>query len=203
MSKREIKPNEVYLPRRGRSGLGKRRCRKFRRVIDVRDGVVVYSSGGDKNYFCSLGAFKDATQPEPVVASCLESCDDLLNNMNDLAQDFFNLVNGQAAIDDDGYPTDAALERVRTWPCERYGELMSLIKRLWRYGDMPSIFAESDTEDELHKRKVREYCLSTVGWSGNESIIHAMRENFMFWGLCWVEHRRGGHFKLYVPQDYL
>ena len=78
--RREIKVGCVYLPRRRSKsrGLRKRGPRKFRRVIEVRDGVVVYSSGGDKNYFCSIDAFKDATQSEPVVASCLDSCQDLL-----------------------------------------------------------------------------------------------------------------------------
>ena len=74
--RREIVVGSVYLPRPTR-GAAKR---KFRRVIEVRDDVVIYSSGGDINYFCSVKSFKEYTLRDPVVASCLDSCDDLLKS---------------------------------------------------------------------------------------------------------------------------
>ena len=37
--------------------------------------------------------------------------------------------------------------------------------------------------------------LHTLGWSGNEEIIGALKENMMFWQLTWEESKRGGHYK--------
>ena len=34
---------------------------------------------------------------------------------------------------------------------------------------------------------------ATGGWSGNESIIHAMQENIM-WKLRWISSHRGGKY---------
>lgn len=71
MKQREIEAGKIYLPRKSSR-------RKFRRVVAVMDGRVCYSSGGDRNLWCSLGAFKRATKPEPV-AHCVISINDLLS----------------------------------------------------------------------------------------------------------------------------
>lgn len=39
------------------------------------------------------------------------------------------------------------------------------------------------------------YRVATCGWSGNESIIGALQENYMFWAFSWFMHVAGG---LYV-----
>ena len=62
-ARREIIPGRVYETKR-RTGRA-----RFRRVIGVHQGMVVYNFGGDRNYFCCLDVFKRATKPEPV-ASC-------------------------------------------------------------------------------------------------------------------------------------
>lgn len=36
------------------------------------------------------------------------------------------------------------------------------------------------------------YILITSGWSGNEDLIGAMQENFLFWSFHWESSTRGG-----------
>ena len=50
------------------------------------------------------------------------------------------------------------------------------------------------------KQSGRKYWISTGGWSGNEELIGAMHNNFIFWSQCFVQHRRGGHYILEIPK---
>ena len=122
--------------------------------------------------------------------------------MNDLVADCTRFIDGN------GYPNEAAEDRIRTWPIEclldgsfasGYPELMAFVRMLWRYADVPSIWRESDVQDGPGRPAI-EYAISTVGWSGNELLIRAMRENVMFWSRCWVQSRRGGHYIFNVEQ---
>jgi hypothetical protein len=91
-------------------------------------------------------------------------------------------------LDDDGYPTRDAIHKIQSWPNTDFNGLMEFIKPLWAYSNS-GYWTETDTEDEI------EYSISTAGWSGNEDLIDALGENRnMFWILCWVQSRRGGHY---------
>jgi hypothetical protein len=88
-----------------------------------------------------------------------------------------------------GYPTDYTLKTItewtsKEWSHEDFAEFMAYVQQCWRY--QPEYFEE---------REPGKWYVSTGGWSGNESIIGAMRRNFIFWSLHWVVHRRGGHFQ--------
>lgn len=104
-------------------------------------------------------------------------------------------------LDSDGYPTDEALERIKEWGHdEKVGDhfaLMAFIKTFWWYPDWG--WAEDDYKDEVYGN-VRRFRISTGGWSGNESIIGAMHENFVFWSMCWHSSRRGGHWEFRLKQ---
>jgi len=63
---------------------------------------------------------------------------------------------------------------------------MDFVHSLWHWPDWG--WKELATDDRTT------YDISTGGWSGNEELIGAMRENFMFWSMCWVSSRRGGHY---------
>lgn len=101
-------------------------------------------------------------------------------------------------LDEDGYPTDFALERIRSWEyTEGWNELFEFIKPLWAYSDMEWWSEEHDvTTIECGEKVAVEnvFYISTVGWSGNESIIRALESNKLFWWDCWYQHRRGGHY---------
>ena len=101
-------------------------------------------------------------------------------------------------IDDDGYPTDAALELVHKWHWVDCAGLLEFIKGIWYLGGLG--WTEVDAkdldkdDDDYDAEGGKLYFISTAGWSGNESIISAFRSNSMAWTLCWIQSRRGGHY---------
>jgi hypothetical protein len=91
-------------------------------------------------------------------------------------------------FDSDGYPTEGTLEAIREWPYDNLPGLVAFVCDAWRYADYAKA---SGRTLELH----------TVGWSGNESLIEALQQNAMFWGLCWERSERGGHFWFELPDS--
>ena len=96
-------------------------------------------------------------------------------------------------LDEDGYPTDELLDLIEHWNFKALRELFEFIKPLWAYAES-GYWKEGESIDELTEEKTYCYYLSTAGWSGNESIIHAMQSNLLVWSLTWVQSRRGGHY---------
>lgn len=98
-------------------------------------------------------------------------------------------------LDDDGYPTETALDIIREWPFTMGDrELFVFIKSIWWMADWGWKEGIEPSERELVERVYR-YRISTGGWSGNESIIQALQENkWCMWYLTWVQSRRGGHY---------
>ena len=82
-----------------------------------------------------------------------------------------------------GYPTEEELETIRNYDIinSSLDEFMELIKSIWQY-------------PEYIKHQDHKWHVSTVGWSGNEDIICAMKRNTLFWMLYWEQSRRGGHY---------
>ena len=96
-------------------------------------------------------------------------------------------------LDDDGYPTDAALEIIKLWHWNDEIGWFDFIKSIWHLRSWG--WNEGLEEHEWDKGKqVYRYNISTAGWSGNESIIHAIEQNRMLMGCTWVQSRRGGHY---------
>jgi hypothetical protein len=101
-------------------------------------------------------------------------------------------------LDDDGYPTDDALEIIKLWHWDDARGWFKFIESLWAYHDWG--WKENDEPhewkdfNEYKDKTVHRYYISTAGWSGNESIIRAMQKNDFMWHLNWVQSRRGGHY---------
>lgn len=89
-------------------------------------------------------------------------------------------------MDDNGYPTEDELKRIREWPANDLTGLFDYLRDLWAY---PTYF----------KGDGPRYEISTGGWSGNESLIDALQENRAAWLLSWQSSERGGHFVFEVP----
>lgn len=98
----------------------------------------------------------------------------------------------QELTDEYGYPTDAALEIITLWPYDDITGWFYFIRKLWHMASWGWNEDMADTEYD-NGRMVYVYEISTGGWSGNESLIHAMHSN-MLWGQTWVQSRRGGHY---------
>lgn len=96
-------------------------------------------------------------------------------------------------LDDDGYPTSAALDIVEAWHWSDAKGWFEFIKNIWYMASWG--WREGEVDHEYRKdEKVYRYNISTAGWSGNESIIRSMQKNGMMWHLNWVSSRRGGHY---------
>jgi hypothetical protein len=95
-------------------------------------------------------------------------------------------------LDEDGYPTDEALEEIKNWHYDKgWISLMEFVKSIWWAADWG--WREENTEG-LYGITTITYYISTGGWSGNESLIYALQENTAFWMMNWFQSQRGGHY---------
>jgi hypothetical protein len=102
-------------------------------------------------------------------------------------------------LDEDGYPTDEALQIVEAWHWTDPKGWFDFIKEIWHlknwgWGEGEEPHEWSGKLDQYKDKMIYQYDISTAGWSGNESIIRSMQKNEMMWHLNWVQSRRGGHY---------
>ena len=123
------------------------------------------------------------------------------NLLNDIAaskKTIFDLIEHNALLDDDGYPTDAALDAIEIWHWTDARGWFKFIEGLWHLRSWGWHEADVPHEWSDHRQYkdvlVHQYNISTAGWSGNETIIRAMQRNHTMWNLNWVQSRRGGHY---------
>lgn len=86
----------------------------------------------------------------------------------------------------DEYPTEEVLRTIKDWDATKAAELMEFVKDNWWLPDWG--WREWPDSDGTN------YSLSTGGWSGNEQLIRALEQNYVFWALYWMSNARGGHF---------
>jgi len=101
-------------------------------------------------------------------------------------------------LDEDGYPTESALEIIKLWPYDDLTGWFKFIEDIWYMKSWG--WHEIDTVDNIYGN-VHEYHISTAGWSGSESIIGAMQQNWTLWSISWVQSRRGGHYIFQTRKD--
>lgn len=91
-------------------------------------------------------------------------------------------------LDEDGYPSEMALEAIRTWSmASGYSALLTYAQSIWHW-------------QQYVKRDGRNWRFITGGWSGNEDVIRAMQDNGGFWSVCWISAQAGGDFAFEVPE---
>jgi hypothetical protein len=94
----------------------------------------------------------------------------------------------QPTFDSDGYPTNETLDAIKNWPYTDYRGLIEYLRDAWKW---PCYFRVNNNGWIK---------ASTGGWSGNESLIGAMQQNFIFWCDCFYCHYTGGHYTLKIPK---
>lgn len=79
-------------------------------------------------------------------------------------------------LDEDGYPTEEVLKFISEFKdYDSINELFEFIRdNLWWHPDSPGKWINF-----RHCGRVLRYRMATGGWSGNESIIQALKDNFI------------------------
>lgn len=76
--------------------------------------------------------------------------------------------------------------------------LFDVIREDWWHKEY---WHEQDLGDEEYSNgvyRVRQYRISTVGWSFNEELISCLQSNVYAWAACFYSHRTGGHYEFRV-----
>lgn len=109
-------------------------------------------------------------------------------------------------FDASGYPTDATLERIRLWPYDALPSLMNFISQGWKYTPPKPVLIDWSADsiaDALSSRVNTErdllYRAATIGWSGNEDIIRALRMNVAMHAR-WLADITGGVHYWTIPR---
>ena len=92
-------------------------------------------------------------------------------------------------MDENGYPTEEELERIRQWPYDDFMGLMKFVAEQCWWGGESGM-----------RQRGRRFRLATGGWSGNEEVIAALSKNSMFDAMCWQSSHRGGLHIYHVPK---
>lgn len=162
----------------------------------------IYHALHDFRTDCEMGEHAPAPPGIENLARLLQEAADALHlaNLPDANQEPTRLYSAEEEAaarnvqgefcDEDGYPTEAALERIKTWILATdnvwqrplLDGLLEFVRALWMY----SADAWQQNGDHLD--------VSTYGWSGNEDIVDALQANFAFWCMCWSNLQRGGHY---------
>jgi len=102
-------------------------------------------------------------------------------------------------FDRDGYPTDETVTRIEEWPVQGWAidslrSCLDFVIDSWDndYGSVSRTLSSTELS-MVHAQKGEKFIrFATGGWSGNESLINALRRNQMIHGLAWVATVRGG-----------
>ena len=86
-------------------------------------------------------------------------------------------------LDEDGYPTDETLAKIKDWPWDDALGCLDHVRALWRY---PDWVTKTEVGECHHFR------FATGGWSGNEELIGALHSNVMIRCLTWQMSQAGG-----------
>lgn len=109
----------------------------------------------------------------------------------------------EPTFDGDGYPTEETLAAIGWWPVNSaadFAAVMDFVGRAWKYPDRWECEPGWRSPD-WPERTYRRYVFSTGGWSGNESLVGAIKANRLVEMVGAWEWRRGGHYEYRFPES--
>ena len=97
-------------------------------------------------------------------------------------------------LDENNYPDEASLQAIKEWDILKQGidGLLDLIEENTNW---------ADRQIHIRGKKVLYFEYHTGGWSGNEDVISALCQNFLFWSMFWVKSTRGGHYYFKIKRE--
>ena len=107
----------------------------------------------------------------------------------------------EPTFDRDGYPTQATLDEISHWPFKRgLRRWLEFAAAAWddtmgSFGPARSRLPKRWREDEEET-----WAAITGGWSGNEDVVAAMRENWILWSMIWRVSVAGGYYEFGVDR---
>ena len=82
-------------------------------------------------------------------------------------------------VDEDGYPTEHTLQCIRDWDIQDLIEVLRYMRDAWHWQHMVDVDGYKWT-------------FLTGGWSGNEELIRAFKDNHALYDMSWMSSNRGG-----------
>jgi hypothetical protein len=98
-------------------------------------------------------------------------------------------------MDKDGYPEEKELKLIQKWNVHDVMNLIDYIEERWW---MPDWGFKKEWGRDYSNDNTLYLELHTGGWSGNESIIHALLKNTFFNIMFYSQWNRGGHYKFEI-----
>jgi hypothetical protein len=93
------------------------------------------------------------------------------------------------------YPSEEDLTTIENW--DSFNDPMGLINFI---EPMFEEYGVVRVTANIEEQGLDVY-MATGGWSGNESIIEALQNNYMFWSLYWQESKRGGGYLFTINNE--
>lgn len=98
------------------------------------------------------------------------------------------------------YPSDETLDAIASWPWAILNDGFDFVKAAWHWDDWAGHELRPYEREMVHAEEGEKYLrLATGGWSGNESIVGAMRNNMAMQTRWCVSASGGLHIYEYMP----
>lgn len=122
----------------------------------------------------------------------------------------------QPTFDADGYPTEATITLIEQWPLFPQSELpageerrlrgaracLDFVMMAWNttYGNLSYTLSTAELSLVQAKKGEQFIRFATGGWSGNEMLIAALRQNAVMQSVTWCLTTRGGLHIYRIPK---
>lgn len=94
------------------------------------------------------------------------------------------------------YPSESILDEIKSWSPNGFKLQCEELKSLFfEYGRV-----DTNVFDDFNEGHLLQIFVCTNGWSGNEEVIGALRENRLWWSMNWETSHKGGGYIFRAPE---